>query len=101
MRDYQYSFEKLEVWQLSVDLVQEIYTLTKVFPDEEKYDLVSQMRRAAISVSSNIAEGSTRLGSKDRARFTQLAYGSRIELLNQVIIGTRLVTRKVLLVKEQ
>ncbi len=85
-----YSFEKLEVWKKSRDLVKKIYELTRTFPKEEKYGLVSQMRRAAISVSSNIAEGSTRWGSNDKARFYEMAFSSLMELLNQTILASDL-----------
>ncbi len=87
MSDYKFSFERLEVWQLSRLLVIDIYNLMEQFPEKEKYGLVSQMKRAAISVSSNIAEGSTRNSAKDQARFSTIAYGSLIELLNQLILS--------------
>ena len=70
---YTYPFEKLEVWYLSKKLAVDIYKLTKTFPPEEKYGMVSQMRRAAISVSSNLAEGTARSTAKDRANFYQIA----------------------------
>ena len=57
------------------------------FPPEEKYGLVSQMRRASISIASNLAEGSSRITSKDQAHFSTIAYSSTIELLNQLIIS--------------
>ena len=86
-----FSFEKLEVWQLSRLLVLEIYKTTSLFPKEEVYALVSQIRRAAISVSSNIAEGSSRKSPKDQARFSEIAYSSLIEVLNQLIIANDLL----------
>ena len=61
--------------------------LTSVFPSEEKFGLVSQMRRAVISVSSNIAEGSSRKTEKDQAHFYTMAYSSLVELLNQLILS--------------
>ncbi|MEM1137174.1 MAG: four helix bundle protein [Bacteroidota bacterium] len=85
---HQYPFEKLEVWHLSKELAKEIYKVTQVFPETEKYGITSQMRRAAVSVPSNIAEGSARSTNKDRAHFYQLAYSSLMELLNQLIITT-------------
>ncbi|HYX05180.1 MAG TPA: four helix bundle protein [Bacteroidales bacterium] len=91
-----YAFEKLDVWQKSRFLTKEIYSLTRTFPDEERYGLVSQLRRAVISVCSNIAEGSTRQSNKDKARFYELAYGSLIEILNQLII-----TADLSLIKEE
>lgn len=81
-----YNFEKLIVWQNSRILNKQIYLLTSVFPSEEKYSMVTQMRRAAISISSNIAEGSSRNTAKDQAHFYNIAYGSLMELLNQLII---------------
>ena len=87
---YMYSFEKLEVWQLARKLVKEIYDITKEFPDNEKYGLTKQIRRAAISVSSNIAEGTSRKTGKEQARFTQIAYSSLIEILNQLILSVDL-----------
>lgn len=82
-----FSFEKLNVWQKSRQLSVAIYTLTKSFPDEERFGLISQMRRCAVSVSSNIAEGSGRHSSKDKARFTEISYSSLLELLNQLILS--------------
>ena len=85
-----FGFEKLQVWQKSRQLSLTIYKSTILFPKEEKFGLVSQMRRAAISISSNIAEGTGRHSSKDRARFTEIAYGSALELLNQCILSNDL-----------
>ncbi len=85
-----YAFENLEVWQKSRKLVKSVYQLTSTFPDEEKFGLTSQLRRASISVSSNIAEGSTRWSPKDQARFYEIAFGSLIEVLNQTILSNDL-----------
>ena len=85
-----FSFEKLEVWQDSRGLALKIYTITRSFPEYEKFGLVPQMRRAAISISSNIAEGSSRSTAKDQAHFYQIAYASLTELLNQLIISNDL-----------
>ena len=82
-----FSFEKLIVWQKSRGLAITIYKLTKTFPDDERFGLISQMRRCAISISSNIAEGTGRHSNKDKARFTEIAFGSALELLNQVILS--------------
>lgn len=82
-----YAFENLEVWKKSRDLTKRVYQVTKGFPAEEKYGLTSQLRRAAVSVSSNIAEGSTRWSKKDQARFYEIAFGSLIEILNQLILA--------------
>ena len=87
---YVYPFEKLVVWQLAKKLVVKIYTLTKSFPAEEKYGLLSQVRRAAVSVCSNIAECSGRTTAKDQAYFYSMAYSSLMELLNQLLIAEEL-----------
>jgi len=87
---YTYGFEKLEVWQLARKLVSEVYAMTKNFPSEEKFILTSQIRRAALSVSANLAEGTSRGTSKDQAHFTQMAYSSLMELLNHLIVSTDL-----------
>ncbi|WP_158861638.1 four helix bundle protein [Lunatibacter salilacus] len=84
---YRYGFEKLGVWQKSRELVKDIYLATNQFPSDEKFGLTSQLRRAIISVSSNIAEGSSRRGQKDQARFYEIAFGSLIEVLNQLILA--------------
>jgi four helix bundle protein len=83
----EYSFEKLEAWKKSRELNKEIYMLTKNYPQEERYGLVSQMRRCSVSVSSNLAEGSSRKSLKDQAHFAQISYSSLIELLNQLILS--------------
>jgi len=85
-----FSFEKLKVWQKSRDLSATIYNLTKSFPEDERFGLVSQMRRCAISILSNIAEGCGRQTAKDKARFTQIAFSSSLELLNQLIASNDL-----------
>ncbi|MBN4047197.1 four helix bundle protein [bacterium AH-315-P13] len=83
---YIYSFEKLEVWKEAKELSKMIYTLTKSFPDDEKFGLTSQLKRASISICSNIAEGSARKTNKDKAHFTVIAFSSSVEVLNQIII---------------
>jgi four helix bundle protein len=90
MSNFQFSFEKLEVYKDSRLMTGSLYTLTAQYPDQEKYGLVSQMRRAAISICSNIAEGSSRTSKKDQAHYYQIAYGSLLELLNQSIISNDL-----------
>lgn len=85
-----FSFEKLGVWQDAKGLTLLVYKATKDFPDEEKYALVSQLRRAVISVSSNIAEGSSRMSPKDQARFYHIAFSSLMEVLSQIIISVEL-----------
>lgn len=88
---YTYSFEKLAVWVESKELTKTIYKTTASFPDSERFGLTSQLRRASVSICSNIAEGSTRNTSKDKAHFLTIAYGSTIEVLNQVIISFELL----------
>jgi four helix bundle protein len=83
------SYKGLVVWQKAIDLVTDIYKLTRNYPPEELYGLVSQMRRAAVSIPSNIAEGSRRTGS-DRLRFFRIAYGSGAELETQIEISKKL-----------
>ncbi len=87
---YKFGFEKLEVWQNSLELTKIIYQITKEFPRDERFGLISQMRRAAISVSSNIAEGNARKTNKDKAHFTTMAYTSLMELMNQAVISFEL-----------
>ncbi|WP_209329485.1 four helix bundle protein [Lunatimonas salinarum] len=80
-----YSFEKLEVWILAKELRVDIYKLTQSFPREEQYNLTSQLRRAIGSVTANLVEGSGRASDKDRARFTNNAYSSALEVLDHLI----------------
>jgi four helix bundle protein len=86
----EFSFERLEVWRDAKALTVEIYTITKDFPDEEKFGLVKQIRRAIISVSSNIAEGSGRTSPKDQAHFYQMAFSSLLDVLSQLLISIEL-----------
>ncbi|MBL4939685.1 MAG: four helix bundle protein [Lutibacter sp.] len=87
---YLYSFEKLEVWKESIKLVKSIYDLTKDFPESEKFGLVNQLRRASVSIASNLAEGTSRSTNKDKAHFTTMAFSSLMEVLNQLIISKEL-----------
>ncbi len=80
----------LEAWKLSVNLVVKIYNITKQFPKEEMFGIVNQMRRAAISIPSNIAEGCARYSDKDTFRFIDMAFGSIAELETQLIIAEKL-----------
>lgn len=82
-----YSFEKLIVWQKSRKLAVIINKATRDFPKDEIFGMISQIRRCSISIASNIAEGSGRHTAKDKARFTEIAYSSALELLNQLIIS--------------
>ena len=82
-----FSFEKLIAWQKGRELAILIYKTTKNFPKDEIFGLTSQMRRCSISIASNLAEGSGRSSMKDKARFSEIAYSSSLELLNQVILS--------------
>ena len=82
--------KNLEVWKLSMELVIKIYKITKLFPEDEKFTLTSQMCRAAISIPSNIAEGSSRKSDKDTVRFVDIAIASLAELDTQIIISQNL-----------
>lgn len=84
------SYKDLLVWQKSVDLTERIYRLTEQFPDNEKFGLISQMRRASCSIASNIAEGKGRGSRKDFLQFLRIALGSVYELETQLIICQRL-----------
>ena len=83
-------FHKLQVWHLAKGLVIDVYKITMIFPTEEKFGLVSQINRAAVSIASNIAEGSGRTIRKDQAHFTQVAYGSLMEVACQMEISSDL-----------
>lgn len=87
---YLFSFEKLEVWKESIELSKEIYKLTLNFPSEEKFGLVSQLRRASNSISSNLAEGTSRMSPKDKAHFTTISFSSTMEVLNHLILSKEL-----------
>lgn len=84
------SYRDLRVWQRAMELVFGVYDVTRSFPKDELYGLVSQMRRAAVSVPSNIAEGKGRLTDRDRAHFYSQARGSLLELETQILIAQRL-----------
>ncbi len=80
----QRAHRKLDVWRKSMDFVKEIYLITDKFPSSELYGLTSQMRRAAVSVPSNIAEGAARKGTKEYKQFLNIAQGSASELDTQI-----------------
>ena len=80
----------LEVWKQSIDLVSTVYRISKTFPHEERYGLANQMRRAAVSISSNIAEGAGRGSRKEFSQFLHIALGSLSEVETQIIIAKRL-----------
>jgi len=83
-------FKKLKVWQQGFQIAINTYKLTKDFPSDEKYGLTSQVNRASISISSNIAEGSSRRSEKDYHRFLEIALGSCFELERQLLIASKL-----------
>ena len=85
-----YSFEKLKVWQEAKKLVVDVYHLLDNFPKFEKYALCDQIRRAIVSVPSNIAEGSGRRSLKEQIHFLEIAYGSLMETYNQLLIAIEL-----------
>ncbi len=82
-----YSFEKLNVWQEAKKLVVDVYHLLDSFPKFEKYALCDQIRRAIVSVPSNIAEGSGRKSLKEQIHFLEISYGSLMETYNQLLIA--------------
>ncbi len=86
METRRYAFERLHVWEDIRSMVKDIYKITASFPDQEKYGLVIQIRRAAISIGSNLAEGSSRTSFKDQAHFYHFAYSSLMEVLSQLIV---------------
>jgi four helix bundle protein len=77
-------------WQSAMDLVEAVYRLAKAFPKEEIYALSSQLKRAAVSIPSNIAEGQGRRGDREFSRFLEIAHGSLREVETQVLIAQRL-----------
>lgn len=85
------TYKELVVWQKAIKLVKEIYSLTKNFPKDEQYGLVLQMRRASISIASNIAEGYGRNSVKEYTQFYSICYGSALELETQLIISKELI----------
>lgn len=85
-----HKYRDLRVWQKAMDLVIEIYNLTKLFPDSEKFGLVSQLNRSAVSIPSNIAEGAGRNSPKEFYQFSGIANGSLAELETQLEISNRL-----------
>jgi four helix bundle protein len=84
-----FRFEKLDVWQRAISFADSIYTVTRPFPSDERFGLTNQMRRAAVSVSSNIAEGSGRASDVDFARFLEFSYSSLMEVVSQSTVAKR------------
>jgi four helix bundle protein len=84
-----FNFEKLDVWHKAIDFADLVYSYTRDFPNEERFGLTNQMRRAAVSISSNIAEGTSRVSQSDFKRFVEIATGSVFEVISQAFIGRR------------
>jgi four helix bundle protein len=82
-----FNFEKLETWHDAIAFADQVYDLTSEFPNDERFGLTNQMRRAAVSISSNLAEGSSRSSRPDFARFVEIASGSLFEVVSQSFIG--------------
>ena len=84
-----FNFEKLDVWQEAIQFADLVYELSGDFPADDRFGLTNQMRRAAVSISSNIAEGSSRMSRTDFARFVEIATGSLFEVVSQTTIALR------------
>ncbi len=87
VKPFEFNFERLEAWKQALAFSKVVYQVTKSFPDEERFGLTSQMRRAAVSVASNLAEGSSRSSRQDFARFVEIATGSLFEVVAQIEIA--------------
>jgi len=85
-----HNFRQLNVWHRALSVTESVYKATNAFPESERFGLITQMRRSAVSVASNIAEGSSRSTNKDFRRFLAIARGSASELETQVILAHRL-----------
>jgi len=84
------SYRDLDVWRLAMDIVIEVYRVTRAFPAEEKFGLIAQLRRAAVAIPSNIAEGRNRLGAAEFRRFVSIARGSVAEVETQLAVAVAL-----------
>ena len=84
------NFKELKIWQKGMDIAVSCLQLTESFPSSEKYGIISQINRAAISIPSNVAEGSSRSSEKDYGRFIEISLGSSFELETQLLIAQRL-----------
>ena len=83
-----HNYKKLEIWKKSREFCSALYAVTAKFPTEEKYGLTNQLRRASVSIPSNIAEGSSRRSNKDFSRFLEIALGSGYEVETQLLIAS-------------
>ena len=86
----EFGYRKLVVYTKATDYVQYVYSLLKKFPEEEKYGLCPQLRRASVSITSNIAEGVSRYSSKDKIHFMEIAFSSLMETMSQLEIANKL-----------
>ena len=84
-----FRFEKLDVWQHAIEFAGRAYAVTRAFPENERYGLTSQLRRAAVSISSNVVEGSGRNSDTEFARYIEIAYASLMEVVSQATIAHR------------
>ena len=85
-----HNFKKLDIWIKSMNTVTEIYQITNTFPSHERFGLISQMQRSAVSIPTNIAEGSAKTSNKDFARFLEISSGSAFELETELIVSFNL-----------
>lgn len=82
-----YSFEKLDIWKNARELVKNIYETTASFPEYEKFGITNQIRRASTSITANIAEGMSRISTKDQCKFITISFGSAVEVTNFLILS--------------
>jgi four helix bundle protein len=82
-----FRFERLDVWHKSIAFAERVYEVTRAFPPKEQYGLTSQLRRSAVSISANIAEGSSRTSDKDFSRFIEVSFGSLCETISHLRIA--------------
>ena len=87
---YTYGFEKLEVWKEAKDFTLMIYKLSADFPESEKFGLINQLRRASISICSNIAEGSSYKSPKQQAHYSTMAFSSAVEIISHLVLALEL-----------
>lgn len=85
-----FSYESLEIWQLSISYAKSVYKITERFPKSEQYGLISQLRRAAISISANIAEGSGSIGKNDKLNYLDISIKSALETTSEIEIAYQL-----------
>jgi len=90
MRGVVSTHKDLDIWKIGIELVKQVYEITNLFPNEETYGLISQMRRSAISIPSNISEGAARNSKREFIQFLYISLGSLAELETQMVISTEL-----------